>query len=336
VLTLVVDPTFDGIGSVSATVTVTPSLGQIDYGQRGRATFDRAGRSRRFALTTRDTAQTLVQVFAPALSTADGTTGTVSFQLSTATGTSTGSITGSQTVVTVPAGILAAGGDAVLTLTSGPGTTGSVAFSIQLDPGPATPLAAGVDPVALAPAATSSRYSFDATADQRFELYLHDVVYDQSLSSDPVQVSLEDPFGFRASLATLDPTFGSFVQDAFSTPVTGTWTLVLGRPDPTARQGLGVTATLQLLQPQTAQLSRTLPVDETVTFADPARAVEVTVPGHAGQTLVARVLDTAWTAPTTPALRRPPCPAWTPTTASSAPRDLMTWFSSDLSALTAT
>lgn len=297
--TLAVDPTFDRVGTATVTVTVTPGVsGSLSYGQGTLVSLSRPGSARLYAFLTQDTAPTLIRLFGPELTRSDGTPGSADVDV-TVNGTSvaTGTIRGDQSVVTVPAGTLPSFAEAIVTVTAGPDTTGTVSISPQFDSGPATPLVIGANPVSIAPTARASGYSFDAAANERFEVYVQNLVFDETQFAGSVEVYLVDPFGFRSSIGTLDPNFAPSVQPAFTTSAAGTWRIELGRQDFGPQQGYGLDATLLLLKPTVTRLSRTLPVDETVTVTRAAQSVEVTVPGRAGDRLVARLLSPAFTAP---------------------------------------
>lgn len=297
-ITLAVDPELERTGTLTVLVTVTPgTTGFLGYGQSTQVNFDRPGRTRRYALTADDTGGTVVKLFTPSFSTPDGSVGSATFQLTAGTSVTTGTISGDQTLLSVPAGTLPAG-DALLTVTSGAGTTGTVQLSVQFDNGPPTPLQPGANPVRLAPTAHGSAYSFDADADQRFEVYLQSPVFDTSQGGGAVVVYLTDPFGLRTFLGFVDPDFGQqFDNPAFTVPFAGTWSIELGRFDGQPVPGSGLEASLFLVRPTATRLDRTLPVDERVTFAAPGDSVDVTFPGRTGQIVVARLIDPSFTAP---------------------------------------
>lgn len=301
--TLALDPAFDATGTITVTVEVTPgTVGQLSYGQGSGATFDRPNRTRRFSLTTQSAAPTLVRLFNPELVTAAGTPGSATFTLTLAGQTApvaTGTIS-DQSVVTVPAGTLPEGADAILAVQADSATTGSVGISVQLDPGPSTPLAVGsANEVSLPVGATRSRYSVQAAKGQTFELYLSGISFTDPTFLGSARVVVETPFGFPSGVEQQLTTFGDRSVLAFTATVAGTWVVELARPEFEPSTDVGVTASLLPVERVTTTVDRAVPLDETFAVDRAGGVVDVRLPVRAGQRFGVHVLDGAWAGPPT-------------------------------------
>ena len=297
--TLAIDPTFDRVGTLTVTIDVTPgTVGTLTYGQATQVTLDRPTRVRRYSLTTQATAPTLVRAFLPNLLKADGTPGTATFELTLAGSAVASGTISDQSIVTIPAGTLPDAADALLTVTADAASTGTLTVSIQLDPGPSTPVTVGTPtPVSLPVGATTSRYSMTASEGQVFEVYLSDVAFTDPAFLGQVMVSFESPFGFVTDFPAQVTGFDTTLATGFRASVAGTWTMILSRPELEPDTSVGMSATMLPVKQVTVPLSRTMPLDQTISLPEPAQVLEVTVPGHAGHRVVVRLTDQVWTGP---------------------------------------
>ena len=297
--TIVVDPASDRTGSLTVSVDITPgTVGALSYGQATEIPLDRPGRVRRYSLTTSASAGTLLHAFAPNLTTSDGTPGSATFELLVG-GATVPAVTGTisdQALVTVDAGVLPDGTDAVLRVTAGPGTSGSFSIVPQLDPGPSTALTVGSpNPVSLPGGTATTRYSVTAEQGEQFEYVLQDIAISDPDALPFVQISLESPLGFREFPAFVSAFPAQRSLFSFTADLPGEWTIEISRPDfVNPVDPSSFSATLLPLKRTVARQDLTLPVDATVSVTAPAQVLEVHVPALAGHRYSVLLTDPAF------------------------------------------